>query len=126
MTNVDAALPVVVSHAAGVTTMTIHGRVDHDSVPSIGQSLGEAVDTDADQIIINLRDVNFIDTAGLRLLITASEMFHRQERVLILSDPTPPVSRALATCSGPSNLIVLATEAVAQPISSPSTTGQLR
>jgi anti-anti-sigma factor len=115
--------PVVVTRGLGKVIVTIHGRVDRDTVPSIGETIGELADTDAHQVIIDLRDVNFIDTAGLRLLTTASKMFQRQQRDLVLSDPTPPVSRALANCGGPSDLIVLGVETVAPPIS--STAGQV-
>jgi anti-anti-sigma factor len=118
MTNPNSTLPIVVTHESGKVIMTIHGRLDRDSVPSIGQSLGQIADTDDHQVIIDLHDVSFIDTAGLRLLITASEGFRRLQRDLILTDPTPPITRALATCEAPPELTVLALDGFAASTSS--------
>jgi anti-anti-sigma factor len=87
---------VAIARGLGKVIVTVHGRLDRGIVPTVDETLvGLARSGDVDAIIIDLRDVSFLDARGLGLLVDWSEVFWAQGREFVLNGPTPPVRHAL-------------------------------
>jgi anti-anti-sigma factor len=98
---------VAVARELGKVIVTVHGRLDRDTVAAVEEMLVRlARDGGFDAVVIDLRDVSFLDRRGLGLLVDGSEMFGGQGREFVLSDPTPSVRKALGRNPATKNLHV--------------------
>ncbi|MGI8730791.1 MAG: STAS domain-containing protein [Solirubrobacteraceae bacterium] len=62
------------------------GELDLDGAPRLEEELHEAESGDAASIVIDLRELQFIDSTGIRLLVMASERCGH-ERLTLLRGP---------------------------------------
>jgi len=62
--TVDVATP-----AAGLTILTLAGRLDAVAAPELRARLGEADVTGCPQVVFDLAGVDFVDSAGLAVLV---------------------------------------------------------
>jgi anti-anti-sigma factor len=81
---------VAIARGLGKVIVTVHGRLDRDTVPAVEETLvGLARDGGSDAVVIDLGDVSFVDRRGLGLLMDGSEMFRGQGREFVLTGLTP-------------------------------------
>ncbi len=73
MTNSTDSSPFAVSHhLEGTTgTLVLSGELDASSAPQVDQAVDALVADGAQQLVIDLGEVTFIDSSGLRTLIRA-------------------------------------------------------
>ncbi|MEU8270952.1 STAS domain-containing protein [Sphaerisporangium sp. NPDC049002] len=55
------------------TVITIIGEVDRNGAPHLGESIDEALRATSPRLLFDLSGMEFIDSAGLRLLVGACE-----------------------------------------------------
>ncbi len=55
----------------GVTVLQVEGRVDSDSAPQLEEALAALLKADCNKIVVNLKGVDFMSSAGLRALVKA-------------------------------------------------------
>ncbi len=58
-----------IGHQDGVTIVTIEGRFDAMTAPEIKSELYKLIDSGAVKMVINLEKMDFIDSAGLGVLV---------------------------------------------------------
>ena len=64
----------VYTHTAGrATTLALTGELDLLSSPALEQELVAVADSDAELIIIDLRELEFMDSTGLHVLVHAQQ-----------------------------------------------------
>jgi anti-anti-sigma factor len=98
---------VAVARGLGKVIVTVHGRLDRDTVPAVEETLvGLARNGGSDAVVIDLRDVSFLDRRGLGLLMDGSEMIRGQGREFVLTGLTPSVRTALGRNPATKNLRV--------------------
>jgi anti-anti-sigma factor len=98
---------VAIARGLGKVIVTVYGRLDRDTVAAVEEMLAGLVrDGGFDAVVVDLRDVSFLDRRGLGLLVDGSEMFGGQGREFVLSGPTPSVPKALARNPATKNLHV--------------------
>jgi anti-anti-sigma factor len=98
---------VAIARGLGKVIVTVHGRLDRDTVAAVEETLVDlARNGGSDTVVIDLRDVSFLDGRGLGLLMDGSEMFGGQDREFVLSGPTPSVRKALGRNPATKNLHV--------------------
>jgi anti-anti-sigma factor len=73
--------------------LVLHGEIDLASAPQLDCALVEAVSTGPSRIGIDLADVQFIDSTGLRALIQGKERAQATGRSLILRHVRPQAKR---------------------------------
>jgi anti-anti-sigma factor len=61
-------------------TLTLSGELDLVSSPILRQSLDRANEADAELIVVDLRKLEFMDSTGLHLLVTAQQRAHDSAR----------------------------------------------
>ena len=89
-----------------IHTLSLNGELDLANAPDVEQELRRIESTDADVILVDLRDLSFIDSTGMKLLVGAAARSRAQNR-LVLEGATPGVLRVLRI-AGIVNLLPLA------------------
>ena len=88
-----ACAPMTVEPPRLETTfaLVLAGEIDSYTAPELADLLAKHPDVDA----VDLRDVTFIDSSGLRVIVEAHQRRLEEERVLVLRSPSPAVQRLL-------------------------------
>jgi anti-anti-sigma factor len=63
------------------------GELDLDGAPRLEEELLRVEATDATSIVVDLRELDFIDSTGLRMLIMAADRSQSNDRFTILRGP---------------------------------------
>lgn len=90
-----AELSIASSRSRGVLVLTVRGEIDMASSPRLMAELRRADAADAKLVVIDLADVEFIDSSGLHALLTAREALLRHGLQLSLSRVSSQVLRLL-------------------------------
>ena len=75
--------------------LALAGDLDLDSAPALDEQLIQAEESDATQIVLDLRDVEFIDSTGLRTILVAVRRSHQDSNRLGILRGTGEVARLL-------------------------------
>ncbi len=57
--------------AQGLSVVKLEGRVDSETAPQLEAALTALLDANCKKIVINLKDVEFMSSAGLRAMVAA-------------------------------------------------------
>lgn len=94
----------------GIHVISVFGEVDVASAPAVGQALQEADLAAATSVVLDLAGVTFLDSAGIRVLLSAVTASRAGENKLsVRRDYQPPVDRVLALAGVIEGLPYLAT-----------------
>lgn len=72
-----------------------HGRVDVQTAPALKKQLRDLVDADGLTIIVDLNQVDFIDSSGLSALVSGLKSLREREGTLHVCQPNPQARTAL-------------------------------
>lgn len=78
-----------------VAVMTVTGRVDSATAPELESKLRELVDGDKTQIVLDLKNVEYMSSAGLRAMVSTLKAVKRVNGDLRISSPSPRVEEVL-------------------------------
>jgi anti-sigma B factor antagonist len=81
--------------------VAVHGEVDLHVVPALEAAIEDAIRESVGAFIIDLSDLDFIDSSGLQVLLRARGLLGREDRALAVVCPHGPVRRVfeLSGCS---------------------------
>jgi anti-sigma B factor antagonist len=82
------------SDGADRTTVTVRGDVDLGTVDALGQALEQAT-REGGQVVIDMTDVTFLDSTGVRVLVEAYRSAQRHGGVLYVHGARHWVARVL-------------------------------
>jgi anti-sigma B factor antagonist len=97
---------VHVADISGAPSVAIEGEVDLSRVPELEQALDEAILDSEGAFVIDLCDLEFLDSSGLSVILRARALLGREERALAVICPPGPVRR-LFDLSGVADLLFL-------------------
>jgi anti-anti-sigma factor len=86
-------LEVRASNGEGLTTMVLEGELDIATAPVLEGALTEVEGGGAGTLLLDLRGLRFIDSTGLRALLSARRRAQTAGRRLRLANLQPPVAR---------------------------------
>lgn len=87
---------VTASSQGPAVGITITGEVDLDNAETVEVQLSEAIDNQAASVIIDLSDLTYLDSAGLRLLFAlAARLEVLQIDLTVHAPPSSPARRVL-------------------------------
>ncbi len=86
---------VDVRHEEGGTVIALSGELDLASSPDLEQKLDEVFASDAELVVLDLRELEFMDSTGLSVLIRAHQTAEEARRRLYLVKGPPQVQRLL-------------------------------
>ncbi len=78
------------------TIIAVRGELDLASSPALQEELDRVSASDADLLIIDLRDLDFMDSTGLSVLVRAHQRAEEQGRQLAMVKGPQQVQRLLS------------------------------
>jgi|SRR4051794_37736821 anti-sigma B factor antagonist len=102
-----APLQIEVTRMDDIALAICSGEVDIDTAPRLEAQLRRALDDGARDVVVNLRDVTFIDSAGITALLRAAENARWRYGHLFLTRPTAQTMRVLELTHSTTRLRVI-------------------
>ncbi|MFJ7965515.1 STAS domain-containing protein [Streptomyces sp. NPDC096324] len=81
----------------GIVTVTVCGAIDHASVGPLAQALTSGRPPGRPRMIVDMRQVSFMDSSGINTLLATHVDFTRTEGWLRLADVPAAILRTLET-----------------------------
>jgi len=78
-----------------VSVMSVTGRVDSATAPDLENALKKLVEADKTQIVLDLKNVEYMSSAGLRAMVSTLKAVKRVNGDLRLANPSPRVEEVL-------------------------------
>jgi anti-anti-sigma factor len=91
----DAPLNVATAVEDGVARVAIEGELDLDRADEVAAELAALPSQGATSVIVDVGGLSFIDSSGLRALLTAREQLEGSGARLHLTNLSPAVERVL-------------------------------
>ena len=88
-------MDISTQQAKSVSVMTVKGRVDSATAPDLENALKQLVEGDKTQIVLDLKDVEYMSSAGLRAMVSTLKAVKRINGDLRLCTPSPRVAEVL-------------------------------
>lgn len=100
-------LDVETSQVEGTTVVILSGELDVATADSVERALLDAERGEPERLLLDLRDLRFIDSTGLSLLINADRRGRKAGRHVTIVSGTGPPRRILQTVGLDSRLDVV-------------------
>ena len=78
-----------------VTVMKVAGRVDSATAPELETSLRQLIDGSKTNIVLDLKEVDYMSSAGLRAMVSTLKAVKSANGDLRLASPSPRVEEVL-------------------------------
>lgn len=88
-------LQINVSEMKRVHLVEVTGRVDSMSANSLAEELNKIIDDGKDKLVVDLGNVEYMSSAGLRELVAALKRVHKSSGDLRLANPSARVTEVL-------------------------------
>jgi anti-anti-sigma factor len=92
---VNSQFRVEVRSEGTAAVIVVHGELDLASGPELEQVLDRVAEQPTELLIIDLREVDFMDSTGLSIIVKAHQRFADEGRKLGLVKGSPQVQRLL-------------------------------
>jgi anti-anti-sigma factor len=100
------------SKEGAITILHLAGRLDASRAPAAGQRIDAAIDAGARQLVLDLAGIEYISSAGLRLLLTTAKRVQHVHGRLVLAAPSAQARQILIMAGFPA--IVPVADSIAQ------------
>ncbi|MEU3298136.1 STAS domain-containing protein [Streptomyces longwoodensis] len=87
-------LSVTVTATDGIRVLSLTGELDHDTGEALRQAL-DVTGTARPRIVVDMRQLTFMDSTGINLLVAAYQTVTRADGWIRLAAPTEAVLRTL-------------------------------
>ncbi len=116
---------IVQTKKNGAVVLALSGRLDFTARHDFQGAIQQAKDSGAKLIVLNIKDISFIDSAALGMLMVAFKDLQQGKVRLVIAEPQPYVQKifALANLSNIVSVYSTVDEAVSSPSSVVSATG---
>ncbi len=91
----------------GLTRVTLSGKLDVSGEEQIGDEFRGLVDSRNTHFLVNMSQVSYLASLGIRLLFAAAKTLAVEKKKLVVLNPQPMVEETLMT-SGTAKLIPIA------------------
>ena len=88
-------LEITRTQHGGSAVLRLEGEVDIATVDQLDEAIQEAVDDEAETVVVDLSGLSFMDSTGLRSVLSGHEMVRAKKRSFIVVSGTGPVSRLI-------------------------------
>ena len=68
----------------GIVSIAISGRLDADSSPEAEKVVKDALGAEANRLLFNLGELEYLSSAGLRVLLSAAKEMRRRDGKIVL------------------------------------------
>lgn len=94
----------------GFIILRIEGRVDATTSPQLDKIVNSMIDTGHHKIVLNFSEVDYLSSAGMRLLLSASKKLKSLGGKLVLCSPTDDVMEVIKMAGFNHILHIVSTE----------------
>jgi anti-sigma B factor antagonist len=105
--SVDQRLRVEARSAEGRTVLELHGELDLAAAPVLAEEI-ERAQAEAQIVVLDLEDLDFIDSAGLRVILAAHDRANGAQREFAVTPGSEQVQRLLKIAGVSDHLTVVA------------------
>lgn len=91
------ALQYETAERDGSIHVTLHGRVTYADHPSFRNVISQIRESDARELVFDLADVEFIDSAGLGMLLMVRDTASQKKANIVLRSPKGQVQRIFSS-----------------------------
>lgn len=88
-------MDIAVLDNTNVSVVAVSGRVDSATSPDLEGALKRLLEADKTQIVLDLKDVEYMSSAGLRAMVSTLKSLKRVNGDLRLANPSPRVEEVL-------------------------------
>ncbi|MBD5402575.1 STAS domain-containing protein [bacterium] len=67
----------------GVLTLTLEGRLDTNTAPELEKEIGAELTENVQTLILDLIDLEYISSAGLRVLLASQKKMNKQGNMVV-------------------------------------------
>lgn len=92
-----STLSIETDTTQGVSVMKVKGRVDSDSAPELDAALMNLLNENRNKLILDLQEVNYISSAGLRAMVKAYQAAKKSGGDVRLASVSEPIEVILRT-----------------------------
>jgi anti-sigma B factor antagonist len=107
-------MDVTITDADGVTKAKLSGRLDTVNVNQVELSFTAGIVPKGQNTMVDLSEVSFIASLGIRMLLTVARSLGRGQSQLVLFGPDPAVMEILETTAISEIIPIFGTEAEAR------------
>jgi anti-sigma B factor antagonist len=104
----DEHLRIDVRHEQDRVVLELHGELDLLGAPLLQSEIESAEIEAAKMIVLDLEDLQFIDSAGLRVILTAHDRARKREQEFALTRGSQQVQRLLTIAGVNEHLRIIA------------------
>ena len=80
-----------------VSVMKVKGRVDSETAPELDDALTKLLQSNRNKIVLNLQEVNYMSSAGLRAMVKAYQSANKSGGDVRLAAVSEPIEVILRT-----------------------------
>ena len=84
-------------NTGGVSVMRVKGRVDSETAPELDDALAKLLQDSRNKIVLNLQNVEYMSSAGLRAMVKAYQAANRSDGDVRLAAVSQPIEVILRT-----------------------------
>lgn len=92
LVNVDEAVK------GDVTVLRIKGKLDSNVAPSLEKRMCERLQEGISKFLLDLSDVSYVNSAGLRMLLSVKKQIRAMEGTLVVCAPRSEVLEVMKIC----------------------------
>jgi anti-sigma B factor antagonist len=78
---------------AGASGIVVSGEVDISTAPQLADTLDDAIRESEGAFVVDLSDLDFLDSTGVSVFVRARALLGRDERPLLMICPSGPARR---------------------------------
>lgn len=93
MTDFDQPLLISTSNDADGCVVTLVGELDPHTSPLLEQEIDEGLGSGVTRLVLDMANLRFIDSSGLRVIIKAYKELEKREGELVLRSPNQTALR---------------------------------
>jgi anti-anti-sigma factor len=84
----------------GITVATVHGEIDLSNAAELEMAISHAVGNEAAGLVVDLADVDYLDSSGVTLLFNLARRVARRQQEFVAVVPGDAHVREILTLSG--------------------------
>ncbi|MBP7694779.1 MAG: STAS domain-containing protein [Anaerolineales bacterium] len=88
-------MQISIQDSGAVAVVSVSGRVDSATAPDLEAALKKLVDAEKTQIVLDLLNVEYMSSAGLRAMVSTLKSVKRVNGDLRIANPSPRVEEVL-------------------------------
>jgi anti-anti-sigma factor len=81
-------MEIIQKEESGIVFVTIKGRLDADSALEAEKTVNDALEGETDRMLFDLAALEYLSSAGLRVLLSAAKEIKRREGKIVLCSLT--------------------------------------